>query len=265
MIALFAPCCITFLFPAYLGQIVRTRTKIFLGTIIFSFGIATIILPLTIGLKVILNLFWQYHSFVYYTGAFLMIVFGFLVLFGKNLMKYLPHLPQRELNAEKIEFGSLYTLGLVSGLSSACCAPVLGGAIVLAGISPTLVQTLLVGLSYVAGMVFPLFIGALFIGSNPLTPIRKFFNRRFGNYTLGNIISAFVFILMGLWILWLNLNGKIAMGVQSQKINQIIGNLNVKIGGFLSQYRIFDWVLGILLFLLIIKIIKSGIKKNTSK
>lgn len=272
MIALFAPCCITFLFPAYIGQIVRTRSKVFLGTFIFSLGIATIILPIAIGVKIILSLFTQYHSAVYYFGALLMILFGVLILFGKNLMMYLPRLPQKNINTKNvngekssaIEWGSLYVLGVVSGLSSACCIPVLAVAVVLAGISSTLIQTLLVGLSYVFGMVFPLFIGALFFESNPLQPVKNFLNKRFGAYSFGDLVSAVIFVVMGIWIAILNYQGKIAMGVQSQRINQTIGNLNLIVGGFLSQYRFLDWILGISLFILVYVIVRSGMKRGNN-
>lgn len=263
MVALFAPCCITFLLPAYLGQIVRSRAKIFLGTLIFSLGIATIMLPLAIGFKIILNLLSQYHLFIYYFGALLMLFFGFATLMNWKLNF---HMPKNTIGVtdSTLEFSSLYTLGLVSGLSTACCAPVLAGAIVLAGLSPALFQTILVGLSYVAGMVFPLFIGALFFESNPLLPVRKFLNKKIGakyNASAGNLISGIIFIAMGLWVGLLNYQGKLAMGNQSQKINQIIGNLNLTIGGFVSEFRIIDWFLGILIFIVIIFVVKAGIKK----
>jgi hypothetical protein len=46
-------------------------------------------------------------------------------------------------------------------VATACCAPVLAGAIVLAGASANFVTTLGIGLAYVFGMVAPLFIAAL--------------------------------------------------------------------------------------------------------
>lgn len=262
VIALFAPCCITFLLPAYLGQIVASRTKIFLGTMIFSAGIATIMLPLAVGFKVILDLFWQYHTLVYYLGALLMVFFGLLTIGGKELMRSLPKLPILKLSDSKLELSSIYLLGIVSGLSSACCAPVLAGAIVLAGLSPNLIQTLLVGSSYVAGMVFPLFVGALFLESNLLQPVRQFLNKKTGSYSLGNLISGLIFIVMGAWIGILNYQGRIAMGSSSQKINQMVGSLNVMVGSFLSQYKVLDWVLGLIVLVVFVYIIRLGRKKD---
>ena len=39
MVALFAPCCITFLLPAYLGNVFKEKEKVLLMTLIFGLGI----------------------------------------------------------------------------------------------------------------------------------------------------------------------------------------------------------------------------------
>ena len=49
-IALFAPCCITVLFPSYLAAAVRNaRWRLVPLTLIFAAGVATVLVPVTLG------------------------------------------------------------------------------------------------------------------------------------------------------------------------------------------------------------------------
>jgi hypothetical protein len=52
---------------------------------------------------------------------------------------------------------SVYSLGLFSGMASACCAPVLAGVIALSSVASSLGLALGLGVAYVVGMVAPLF------------------------------------------------------------------------------------------------------------
>jgi cytochrome c-type biogenesis protein len=56
---------------------------------------------------------------------------------------------------------SVYTLGIFSGMASACCAPVLAGVIALSSVAATFWLALGLGTAYVFGMVAPLFIISL--------------------------------------------------------------------------------------------------------
>jgi cytochrome c-type biogenesis protein len=51
---------------------------------------------------------------------------------------------------------SVFGLGLFSGAATACCAPVLAGAIALSATSGTIFGGLLLGVAYVAGTIVPL-------------------------------------------------------------------------------------------------------------
>lgn len=273
MLALFAPCCITFLLPVYLANIFRSKTKIFLSTLIFTLGIATVILPLSLGFKIILEIFFENHSVVYYIGSLLMILFGVLTLLKVDLFHFNFKILSPRLNTtssnninQKVEFGSLYMLGVVSGISTACCAPVLAGAVVLAGISPQLFQTILVALSYTSGIVFPLFLGVWFLEKNKyLNSIKNFFDLNVGKYTLGNLISALLMIGAGVFIFVLNYKNKIGVGETSEFLNQSIGQLNLTLGNFLAKYQLLDFVLGVLILVLIFLFIYKNIKNELNK
>jgi hypothetical protein len=56
---------------------------------------------------------------------------------------------------------SFFAFGVFSGIASSCCAPVLAGVMTLSALSGTPVGGVVLGLAYVFGMVFPLFLMAL--------------------------------------------------------------------------------------------------------
>jgi hypothetical protein len=51
VLALFAPSCITFLFPAYLGTIFKESKKIIFYTIVFALGLSAILVPVALGFR----------------------------------------------------------------------------------------------------------------------------------------------------------------------------------------------------------------------
>jgi cytochrome c-type biogenesis protein len=69
--------------------------------------------------------------------------------------------PQPKLTGSTL---SVFGLGLFSGAATACCAPVLAGAIALSATSGTVAGGLLLGIAYVAGMMAPLIPLALLYG-----------------------------------------------------------------------------------------------------
>ena len=160
VLALFAPCCITFLFPSYLGTIFKEGKRVMYYTLIFALGLAFILVPVALGVRFVVFFLDSYHQIVYYFGA------GVMILMGVMTLKPIWHLPQifhvSPNMDKKINTGSVFGLGLMSGLTSACCAPVLFAAVTLTSLSPTLFQALIVSLAYVTGIVLPLFVMSLF-------------------------------------------------------------------------------------------------------
>lgn len=158
MVALFAPCCITFLFPSYLGTIFSQKSRIVLLTVIFALGLGSILIPVALGMRIIVTLFNQFHTTTYLLGALFMFLLGLMTLANVKLMLPLPHFTMPK-NTTVI---STYVLGVFSGITSSCCAPVLFAAITLSSLSPSLATALLVSIVYVLGIVFPLFFLSLF-------------------------------------------------------------------------------------------------------
>ena len=153
-IALFAPCCITVLFPSYLAAAVRNaRWRLVPLTLVFAAGVATVLVPVTLGVSLLTRSLMRYHSTVYLVGAGLMLVMAVVVAAGKTWS--LPLL-RRSPDVSRTDSGGVYALGVFSGAASACCAPVLAGVLTLTAVAPSTATSVGIGLAYVAGMVSPL-------------------------------------------------------------------------------------------------------------
>src|SRR5437879_2120960 len=155
-IALFAPCCISVMLPAYFASSFQNRRVLIAMTFIFAAGIATIVLPIALGASLVRQLMTEQHTLIYTAGGLLMLILAVYVLLGGML--HLP-MPTRRGNTSHTSTGvlSVYTLGLFSGITSSCCAPVLAGVIALSSVASSFVLALGLGTAYVFGMVAPLF------------------------------------------------------------------------------------------------------------
>ena len=206
VLALFAPCCITFLFPSYMGTIFKNEKKVMLYTLIFALGLSFILIPVALGFRFFIFFLDDYHKQIYYFGALFMILMGIMTL------KPIFHIPQifhfNPKLDKNINAGSVFGLGLMSGLTSACCAPVLFAAITLTTLSPSLFQAAIVSFAYVLGIVFPLFVMSLFYkkATNKLSG-----KNRQNLYTILKYIGAGIFLLSGILIAFFNYFDKIQM------------------------------------------------------
>lgn len=212
MVMLFAPCCITLMLPAYLGTVFKEKSKVMLMTLIFAAGVASIMLPLVLGARFLASFFSTYHFFVFAFGSLLMIGVGFMSLFDKTIpLPFVSKLQApRATNA-----ASAYVLGVISGISSTCCAPVLLGALALAALSPTMLQAAGVGLAYTFGIVFPLFVLSLFIEKELWKWTMKLRQKvlTFGNFkvVLSNFISFLIFTTTGVLFLFFAMTNRLQM------------------------------------------------------
>lgn len=206
MVALFAPCCITFLFPSYLGTIFKEKSRVVFLTLIFTLGLASILVPVAVGFRFIVSFFNDYHTTIYLLGALFMFLVGLMTLFDIKLMLPVPHrlMPQ----AKDTNVVSTYLLGVFSGITSSCCAPVLFAAITLTTLSPTLLTSLVVSLVYVLGIVFPLFFLSLFyekITNQYLYNVKKRFEKPL------KILASAMFMISAVIIAFLALTNRIQM------------------------------------------------------
>lgn len=254
ILALFAPCCVTFLFPAYLGTVFKENKKVVFYTFIFALGVSTILVPVALGFRFFISFFDSFHSQIYYIGALLMIFMGIVTI------KPMFHLPQffhvKSVDKKNINIFSVFSLGVISGLTSACCAPVLFAAITLTSLSPTLFQALIVSLAYVLGIVFPLFF--LSISYERLS---KYFSGKKGQktYSFFKYIGASIFIFSGIIIAVLNYFGKIQM-YQMQDYSNTVRLFMIKVSEYFKN-PILDLMVFLFVIVLFYLLTKKKIKR----
>ena len=205
-IALFAPCCISVMLPAYFAGSFQNRRVLIAMTFVFAAGIATIVLPIALGASLLRQLLTEQHTVIYTAGGLLMLVLAAYVLLGGTL--HLPMPTRRGHTSTGVL--SVYTLGLFSGISSSCCAPVLAGVIALSSVASSFVLALGLGTAYVFGMVAPLFLLALLWERYDWRSTRLFrpraFTWRVGPMTrtlsVTNLASGILLLLIGAGMIW---------------------------------------------------------------
>ncbi|QGF23643.1 cytochrome c biogenesis CcdA family protein [Raineyella fluvialis] len=217
-VALFAPCCIVFLAPSYLAAAVKNRRwRLLPLTFVFAAGLALVMLPLTLGMGLLSGAIAHYHRVLYWAGGLLMILLAVWSLTGR--MWSLPSI-LRAPDTRQGDSASFFSLGVFSGVASACCAPVLAGVMTLSALSASPVGGLVLGLAYVFGMVFPLFVMALLwdrlrLGERTFLRARSV-TIRLGRRTLHtnvvNILVAVAFAVMGGFVIQLANSGTMTTG-----------------------------------------------------
>ncbi len=236
-IALFAPCCISVMLPAYFASSFQNRRLLVAMTFLFAAGIATVILPLVMGAAVLRRLFITEHTTIYVAGGLLMLGLALYILAGGQI--HLP-MPGRRAGGKAGPL-SVYSLGLFSGVASSCCAPVLAGVLALSGVASSFGLALGLGAAYVFGMVAPLFALSLLWERFDWRSSRLFrprtFTWRLGSLrrtlTSTNMASGLLLALMGVVTLWIGVTGdampassgwQAIVAVRLQHYGQVITN-----------------------------------------
>lgn len=235
--ALFAPCCITVLLPSYLGSVFKERYKVVLMTFIFFLGILTVFLPIGLGAAALARFFSQYHNFIFTFGGLMLVGLGSSLILGKTFAIPSPVRP----SIKNQSVLSVYVLGIFSAIATTCCAPVLAGVLALSATSGSIVWGGVYSLSFVLGMVAPLFIIATFLDKIDFTKkfssLHKPLSANLFGYayrsTISELTAGTVFLAMGVYIIYLALTNKLFMQSGYQlDINIFVANLVHRIHGF---------------------------------
>ena len=158
-----------------------------------------------------------------------MLIVALISLLGLKLP--MPKIALRQGKQEN-DIISTFTLGIFSGITTSCCAPVLVGVITLSTLSPSILQALGVGLSYVFGMVAPLYVASMFIEKRNILE-RPLLRRKLGVISLGNkqypifvsnLIAASIFSVTGLLTIILSSAGMLGMPSGESNIIKTINN-----------------------------------------
>lgn len=213
MVALFAPCCITVLLPAYLASAFREKKNILKMTFIFFAGISVILVPIGLGVAGLAQIFRDFHKELYIFGGLFMLALAAMSILGKGISMPLPNRIQSKIDPSDTK--SVFVLGVLSGAATSCCAPVLAGAMTLAVISGAFWKALIVVFAYVFGMTFPLFITAYFYDKYKIEKSKivqgKLLEMKFLSKTLyvhsTNLVAAAIFFITGSVMLALGISG----------------------------------------------------------
>ena len=125
--ALFAPCCITVLLPAYLGSIFRQKRTVILMTFVFFLGLLAVFLPLGLGIAGFGQMIKENHDIIFIIGGVFLACLGISILLGRHFS--LPFTPRPNMQVQGA--ASVFALGVFSGFATLCCAPVLAGVLAL--------------------------------------------------------------------------------------------------------------------------------------
>jgi len=211
LVALAMPCCFSVLLPSYFAQSFKQRSHRVGMTVVFSMGIAAIMLPLAFGFTYLGRLLGTNHMLTFVAGGFLMIGIGFWTFWGRGMLPRISF----PVNMKSASAASVFALGIFSGAATSCCAPVLAGILILTALSASLLDGLLIGFTYVFGMVFPLFVialvwekyqsGARFSLQGRVLDL-KVFGREFSTHST-KLIAGVIFLVMGVVNILVGLTG----------------------------------------------------------
>jgi cytochrome c biogenesis protein CcdA len=126
---------------------------------IFAAGIASVMLPIVLGIGLLGQLLAAHHREVFFVVGLFLALLGLQVLSGRPWS--LP-MPMLRLRVSGSSIGGIYALGLTAGFASSCCAPVLVGVAAISALAGSVAGSLGLGLAYVFGIVFPLLVAVLF-------------------------------------------------------------------------------------------------------
>ena len=269
-VALFAPCCIVFLAPSDLASAAKNnRWRLLPLTFVFAGGLALVLVPITLGMSLLSGAIAQYHQLIYYAGGLLMIALAALALSGR--MWSLPS-ALRAPDTSRGDTASFFSLGVFSGIASSCCAPVLAGVMTLSALSGSAVGGVTLGIAYVFGMSFPLFVMAL-IWDKARLGERGFLRARAVTLRLGakrlttstvNLAVAVAFLIMGVLVIVLAGSKSMTGGTDAQAwASNALTTTFVRIQTFLSPVP--EWIQGIGLLAVVVVFVWAMLRDRTPR
>ncbi|MHB8487595.1 MAG: cytochrome c biogenesis CcdA family protein [Candidatus Dormibacteria bacterium] len=265
MVALFAPCCISVMLPAYFAGSFRRRQALVGMTFVFAAGVATVILPIALGATAVSRLIFGYHEPVFLVAGTLMVLMGIVTLTG-----WRPNLPMLGMRAGTGRgVGSVYGLGVFSGAASACCAPVLAGVVVLSGAAASVLSALLIGAVYVLGMVLPLFVIALLWDRFDWGSSRLFSGRGLRVHLAGRsmtvqpaaLIGGLVLVAMGALVIEVAITGPTMSPTGWQAaVGAAIDHYGSRLTALLAPVP--GWAVAAALLLLVAILVRSALRRR---
>jgi cytochrome c biogenesis protein CcdA len=216
-VAFFAPCCAFVMLPTYLASVTgASRWRTAALTTVFIGGVATVVWPLTVGAAGLSQLISANHEAMFLLGGAMMLLVGAATLRGW-MWQHAPALG----GGDPSGLVGIYLMGVFAGAATACCAPVLAGAVAIAGVSGSWWAGAVLGLFYLFGLVSPLILSALGIGRlrhrlrDPAISLR--FAGRKVRSTVSRLLGGVSFLALGSVMIVLALTGNARSAPGAQK------------------------------------------------
>jgi cytochrome c biogenesis protein CcdA len=213
ILALFAPCCVVSLLPTFVAASLRQkRLRLIASTVVYAAGVAVVLLPLVLGIGALGQLLGRFHREVFAVVGLFLTGLGLYALSGRGFMLPLPMLRTRPGGRSGI--GGVFALGVLSGMASSCCAPVLVGVVAMSALASSVFGALGLGLAYVFGMVFPLLVATLLWERLRLGQRQLFaggsrgLRLRSWSVAWTDLLAGAMFLLMGTLSLFLAVTGQ---------------------------------------------------------
>lgn len=151
LVAFAAPCCAGVMLPTYLAAVSGgSRFRVARLSALYVAGVAAVVLPITLGASALAATVSDWHAQLFVLGGVMMLAVAVGLWRGTMLPVKVPK-PALTGSA-----ASVFALGAFSGAATACCAPVLAGAVALSATTADVAAGLLLGTAYVLGLVAPL-------------------------------------------------------------------------------------------------------------
>lgn len=216
-VAFFAPCCAFVMLPTYLASVAgASRWRTAGLTAIFVLGVATVVWPLTVGAAGLSQLIAANHETMFLLGGLMMLAVGAATLSG-----WMWHHAPSGGGGDPSGLVGIYLMGVFAGAATACCAPVLAGAVAIAGVSGSWWAGAVLGLFYLFGLVTPLLLSAFGIGRlrgrlrDPGLTLRVAGRRV--RTTVMRLVGGGMFLVLGVLLILLALTGNARTAPDAQK------------------------------------------------
>jgi len=206
LVAFFAPCCAGVMLPTYLAAVSGgSRVRVARLSALYVAGVAVVVLPITLGASALASLVSDWHAQLFVLGGVMMLLVAAALWRGSMLPI---DVPKPALTGST---GSVFALGAFSGAATACCAPVLAGAVALSATTADVAGGLVLGAAYLAGLVTPLVPLALLAGRLRGRVPDPRLTLRLGGYTkrltVSRLAGSTLFAGFGLLFIGLALTG----------------------------------------------------------
>lgn len=209
------PSCGPFILPAFFALAFKEKDRLVLMTLVLFLGFLTTFIPLGLGLTVLIHFFIRNIILIHTVSGVFLIALGLMAFFGIQL----PFARYTGLVPKKHDIVSVYLFGMVFGIATgSCTAPTIGAVLTVVIAQGVGLQSILLLATFALGMVLPLIILAIFFDRIPENKKQWFFRKVFTfklfgkkqKIPLANMLSAMLFILMGITFLFTRIQNALA-------------------------------------------------------